>query len=258
MHSGQQKRVPCKVCNKQIQPVNMPQHLNMSRHLLTHQEGTISCPLQGCNVRFADKSYIKRHLLSRAHTQGVKKECSVCHAKVLELNQHMKIHDVDRKKYPCPECKKLFASTSNLKKHRLIHSQKHQTECPICKMMCSSIKAHILYVHEKKGKRSCPKCGVQVRTLKRHMEIKHGRNEKKSCLICNKKFLHLKLHMKMHDPDRKTLSCPQCQMLFRCKLELSVHVKSHDKSRKMFSCVVCQKLFTNKRNMKKHELSHDG
>ncbi len=195
IHSGQKIKAKCKICNIQILKTSM------THHLMTHQpdRNYFSCSEKGCNVQFSDKSSLKRHLLGPIHNQGSKKECPLCHIKIVDLRIHMKRHEVNRKKYPCPKCKKCFNEKGNLTEHMLRHTGQQKKECPICKLMCSDVKKHILYVHEQKDKETCQQCGSNVKHLDLHMKWKHGDNQKKSCFICNKEVYELKRHLKIHE-----------------------------------------------------------
>ena len=250
IHSGQQKMTTCNICNIQIQQSSLP------RHLMTHDSKTFPCPEVGCNKQFKDKSSVRRHLLT--HTKDYKKECSLCHLVVMDLSQHMKIHDVNRKKYPCPECNKLFTKKAHVRRHMLNHTKEQKTECPICKMMCSNVKNHIFYVHGSNEKETCPECGKEFKHLHLHMRTTHADREKKLCLICDKEVFDLKTHLKTHDADREIFTCPECNKLLTSKESLTAHMKTHDRNREMFPCELCDKLFTSKSHIKKHMLIHIG
>ncbi len=253
VHSDEQKMTTCKVCNIEVK------QRCLRRHMLTHNTRTFPCPEVGCDKEFKHKRSIQLHLLT--HAQDYKKECPVCHLHVAALKEHMKIHDVNREKFPCPECNKLFNTKAHVRRHMLNHTKEQKTECPICKVMCSNVKNHILYVHERKEKETCMECGKQVKHLNLHMNTMHRatEREKKLCLVCKKEVVDLKTHLKMHDGDREMFACPQCKTLFNTKYHLASHMKTHDKNREMFPCDFCDKLYTRKHQVKKHMMNiHNG
>ena len=121
--------------------------------------------------------------------------------------------DSYRGKRKCPDCGKLFASSSNLSRHRQTHKALTSETAKQCHM--------------------CDKMYVSMPALAMHLQT-HYRKFK--CEVCEKTFSRswlLQNHMRLHTGE-KPFECNTCGKKFSDKSNLRVHSKTH--KRKLQAC----------------------
>ena len=137
------------------------------------------CHWEGCD-RYLCKSFqarpkLKRHM--QTHTLYKPYTCDVCGVQMKTkdaMEKHARTHTGDRP-YECKVlgCKKVFATSTELKTHMVVHSGEKPHQCPICKE-CFADSSN-LSKHKKThfvGMYKCPVCDARMKRwdqMRRHI-----------------------------------------------------------------------------------------
>lgn len=170
----------CADCGKTFsQKSNLLRHLNFV-HSESRNEKKYSCTQ--CEKSFKEKGSLKKHQRTKHLNEFFRHPCPYCGKMVAAstMARHKLIHTGERPfKCTVPDCDKYFRSTSEVKRHVLIH---HTTERPYKCDVCGKgfIKMCYLNAHAKvhSGEKPfvCHFCGKAFPTLysmQRHKKLLH-------------------------------------------------------------------------------------
>lgn len=207
-----------------------------------------------CDRRFREFSDLKKH--RRVHSAEKHFKCMVCHRNPPSATNSTKcaacekkeaaqrdeqhaseqiIHrdENNKKAYVCNHCDRIFGSSSNLKRHIMIHTGEKPFKCEIC---LRSFR--------------------ELSTLKKHL-VTH-RNSKPICFVCAKtcsSLSELELHLHAHKLSNGKLNlkeititakpsgnkvyrhkCPICNDIFFDSFKLMTHMCTvHNQSRSSYA-----------------------
>ncbi|XP_038307136.1 zinc finger protein 92 homolog isoform X1 [Canis lupus familiaris] len=189
-------------------------------------------------------------------------QCGRSFTRSSNLIKHRVVHSSE-KRYACPECGKLFGRSFALLEHRRIHSGEKPYACPECgKTFTRSsnlIKHQVIHSGEKPF--ACPECGKPFRrrfALLEHRRV-HSGERPYACPECGKAFgrsSNLIEHQRTHG-GAKPYACGQCLKAFKGVSQLIHHQRVHS-GEKPFACKECGKAFRGCSGLSQHQRVHSG
>lgn len=138
----------------------------------------------------------------------------------LELNEHLKLHEMTSEVFVCEICNDEFPSSIYFNLHYLNNHDTTETESK------DSIKTKISYEKNEQGRYVCQICNGTFSTrdsLSRHV-IKHTSSKDFKCQLCPREFYFQRdynAHMKQHYNPQK-VNCPECNAIFTTNSSLKV------------------------------------
>ncbi len=148
-HAGKGKRQykekQCPKCKRQINATNPA---NFWRHVRSHTDRVLSCPL--CQKTFRHEISLQHH--QKMHEGTNKTTCTICNKQVVTwyMNRHMETHKdpSERKLISCYKCEKQFTDKSSLRHHLAAHNGTNKKACRICGKHVVKLKQHLRKVHK--------------------------------------------------------------------------------------------------------------
>ncbi|KAM3956300.1 LOW QUALITY PROTEIN: uncharacterized protein ACR2FA_009751 [Aphomia sociella] len=235
--------------------------------------GGILCHI--CHVTFGNKKEYDSHYVK--HDTGSSEivyTCVVCQKEIAgypSFRGHCYLSHVNKDKYKCEICSKMFSKLSILKQH---NDTKHSFICPSCKKQFSSAKElqlHQIVHKDEEPPYECQMCGNQVdnidsceQHIEEHCKLLY------SCPICNESIPnlltaseHLTKHFGIvlneetemeyleHDPPKDSsidiiggVWCCYCKNIYKNRVEFDMHFSmEHSDKKIVYSCNICGKQY---------------
>lgn len=229
-------------CHKVLKTVSMQL---WREHLRVHTlQKLYACPYCGnffsTKIKFDD--HFLRHLPLPDFLEDEDLEPNVISKTDGEFSYDIEEYDIDDKKvkiFRCTstECYKAFLTSSLLREHIRIHSNKNQCdECSYVAKSSSRLVSHKLYRHQDERKHKCSFCSKTFKQrgdLRAHLRAHLISRERFKCDFenCDYETLReegLRAHRKIHDSNQDYY-CHLCERVFNRGNNLSRHLKDKHK-----------------------------
>ncbi|XP_063051033.1 zinc finger protein 768-like [Engraulis encrasicolus] len=173
------------------------------------------------------------------------------------LKRHMGRH-TGEKPHRCSQCPMAFTSSSNLKAHCRTHTGEKPHACSTCEKRfgCKESLRYHQVTHTNERPFLCPLCGKTYkyeRDLSRHQQA-HTGDKPYTCADCGQTFgrsSNLTRHRITHTGNRTHL-CAVCGKTFRRPDDLKVHQRVHT-GEKPYVCTICGERFSYVQTLQSHQ-----
>ncbi|SBT31031.1 krox-like protein. putative [Plasmodium ovale wallikeri] len=218
-----------------------------------------------CNMIFANKKLMKRHLMS-VHSDSRPYKCEMC-TKTYKRSDHLKKHILTHKdnkekiKYTCLICEISFDTPKELRTHKIRHYTCPYENCSYSYSTISKMKYH-LNKHKCNLFYTCPVCTKKFLIYKDFIQHKRGCFKKKYvCLQCNKIYLHVngynkhirKVHLNIIQTYKCTIN--NCNKEFSSEFSLKEHIINFHHRVKRFFCSKCNMSFGYRSSFRRHNIN---
>lgn len=232
----------CKLCSKKF---SSPTGLKVHIETIHEKVQVYECP--ECKETFNQKGNMQNHF-RRVHQgdEARKLLCDICNKGFIcpsDLRKHVeRVHlKVRKNEVMCEVCGKPFSDSRAMRIHiNAVHTKEVQHPCPECKMVFHSLTNMVTHRRRMHGgpegrKNVCEVCGkgfCSPSDLKTHIRVVHENVRKYVCDICGQAFKvcsHLKYHRRKHTGETP-YECPHCGKCFHGPSHISDHVKKVHKT----------------------------
>ncbi|XP_045119483.1 zinc finger protein 652-like [Portunus trituberculatus] len=243
VHMGvEREEYACKTCGRKFSSLT-----GLKVHVETiHEKSQVHlCP--ECKEPFNQKGNMQNHYRRVHQGQEARKLlCHICTKGFIcpsDLRKHIeRVHlKIRKNEVMCEVCGKPFSDSRAMRIHiNAVHTREVQHPCPECKMVFHSLTNMVTHRRRMHGgpegrRNVCEVCGkgfCSPSDLKTHVRVVHDNVRKYVCDICGQAFKvcsHLKYHRRKHTGEAP-YECPHCGKCFHGPSHISDHVKKVHKT----------------------------
>jgi len=209
MHSASRETLDCAYCHRKLKDLK-----SLRGHLRTHT-GETPYPCKECDKAFKTSTARKLHITTIHNKVEEAYACTHCTKKFHikgKLTRHLRVHEENPRKFPCPICNKLFTERHSIKGHMIIHTGTGEKnfkcdECGVSFISQNGVSAHKRQIHGPRQIYNCDTCEKSYGSksgLTRHQET--HLEQKFTCEICDKEYttrFYLQKHVKRQHTPRE-------------------------------------------------------
>ncbi|XP_065356501.1 zinc finger protein 91-like [Calliphora vicina] len=229
---------------------------------INYANGSTYLVCEFCGKEFNKRYNFLRHL--RIHTKIRPFICVLCKklfATTAQLKTHCSIHKLHdkfglfRKLYKCPQCNEGFTARQQLDKHlsSSISCCKVKFKCPQCLKSYKTLKRLLSHKHSEKDN----ELDLLKKILPAPLTVADVENDLYECNLCGLQ-LNGRMLLKQHEKRHANLfkhQCTECSGTYATQAALKIHMKAHLK-RTHFKCHYCSKTFKTAQNCRSHMMTH--